>query len=231
MWDRRGRNRTGVASISEKGSAIELPATEIRDKESNLDFHVQSVASCRLDDPGAKSSCELCFPCHSPTLRPWITARAVSAGASYVEGLWSPSLGRSVRKAQAKADAIAMSSFHSRRARVFLSQAGPRVDLGFLKLSITLSLNQVRLRNDRGDPLGRLAWSRHAASCLAHARPREGTPGVEAEARVGGGLPQRRPSGDKIDSGVVFVAHHCEIRGHRHHRSNPRSTQGPDSTS
>src|SRR6185312_16878475 len=66
-----------VASVSEKGSAIELPAREIRDKESNLDFHVQSVASCRLDDPGAKSSCELCFPCHSPTLRPWIAARAV----------------------------------------------------------------------------------------------------------------------------------------------------------
>jgi hypothetical protein len=28
----------------------------IRDKESNLDLHVQSVASCRLDDPGAKGS-------------------------------------------------------------------------------------------------------------------------------------------------------------------------------
>jgi hypothetical protein len=26
---------------------------EIRDKESNLDLHVQSVVSCRLDDPGA----------------------------------------------------------------------------------------------------------------------------------------------------------------------------------
>src|SRR4029453_17184294 len=142
----------------------------------------------RLDDPGAKSSCELCFPCHSPTLRPWIAARAVSADASYVEGLWSPSLGRSAGKAQAKADAIAMSSFHSRRARVFLSQAGPRVDLGFLKLSITLSFGTLdRLPNDEGDPLGRLAWSRHAASCLAHARPREGTRGVEAEAPVGGG--------------------------------------------
>lgn len=34
-----------------------------------------------------------CCPCHSPTLRPWITARRVQALAeSYVEGCWSPSL-------------------------------------------------------------------------------------------------------------------------------------------
>jgi len=155
-----------------------------------------------------------------------------SADVSYVEGLWSPSLGRSVGKAQAKADAIAMSSFRSRRARVFLSQAGPRVDLGFLKLSITLSFTDpVRLRNDEGDPSGRLAWSRHAASCLAHVRPREGTPGVEAETRVSGGLPQRRRSGDKIDDGVVFVAHHCETHGHRHSKSMTGSAQGADATS
>ena len=32
---------------------VELSAREeIRDKGSNLDLHVQSVASCRLDDPG-----------------------------------------------------------------------------------------------------------------------------------------------------------------------------------
>src|SRR5204863_4400930 len=29
------------------------PVDQIRDKGSNLDLHVQSVASCRLDDPGA----------------------------------------------------------------------------------------------------------------------------------------------------------------------------------
>ena len=37
--------------------AAALPSSQlsgpwIRDKESNLDLHVQSVASCRLDDPG-----------------------------------------------------------------------------------------------------------------------------------------------------------------------------------
>ena len=30
------------------------PLRQIRDKGSNLDLHVQSVASCRLDDPGAQ---------------------------------------------------------------------------------------------------------------------------------------------------------------------------------
>ena len=31
------------------------PVDQIRDKGSNLDLHVQSVASCRLDDPGTNS--------------------------------------------------------------------------------------------------------------------------------------------------------------------------------
>jgi hypothetical protein len=33
------------------------PIGQIRDKGSNLDLHVQSVASCRLDDPGACVFC------------------------------------------------------------------------------------------------------------------------------------------------------------------------------
>ena len=36
---------------------VELPARdELRDKGSNLDLHVQSVVSCRLDDPGSASA-------------------------------------------------------------------------------------------------------------------------------------------------------------------------------
>src|SRR5262245_60105575 len=31
---------------------LSYPAHRIRDKESNLDLQVQSLASCRLDDPG-----------------------------------------------------------------------------------------------------------------------------------------------------------------------------------
>jgi hypothetical protein len=44
------------------------PVSQIRDKGSNLDLHVQSVASCRLDDPGLHLDHELSCLCHSPTL-------------------------------------------------------------------------------------------------------------------------------------------------------------------
>src|SRR5689334_20359187 len=81
---------------------------QIRDKGSNLDLHVQSVASCRLDDPGmivcayvtlgalsCNRAAERCFPCLSPTLRPWIVDRPLRVrrrSSSYVEELWSPML-------------------------------------------------------------------------------------------------------------------------------------------
>ena len=52
----------------------------IRTKGSNPDLHVQSVASCRLDDPGMHLDHERCCLCHSPSLRPWIDR------SSYVEG-------------------------------------------------------------------------------------------------------------------------------------------------
>ncbi len=58
----------------------------IRDKGSNLGLHIQSVVSCRLDDPGMSCVCmsrsaeaERCFPCHSPALRPWIARSSKSS--------------------------------------------------------------------------------------------------------------------------------------------------------
>ena len=76
---------------------------------------------------------ERCFPCHSPTLRPWIadrrlrTLRAVAVlrgGALEPE----PQTLRS-EKAHAKANANCQRVFPARALRVFLSQAGPRFDL------------------------------------------------------------------------------------------------------
>jgi len=64
-----------------------------------------------------------------------------SADASYVEGLWSPSLGRSVEKRRQKQTLLRCRLFARDVRGVFLSQAGPRVDLGFLKLGIILSLS------------------------------------------------------------------------------------------
>jgi hypothetical protein len=108
-WARLGSNQR--PPLCKRGALpVELHArVQIRDKESNLDLHVQSVVSCRLDDPGTRvaplsvhlplreidaagvggsarkqalscpmtrsAEAERCFPCHSPTLRPWISDR------------------------------------------------------------------------------------------------------------------------------------------------------------
>jgi hypothetical protein len=64
---------------------------------------------------------ERCFPCHSPALRPWIAALAVSATASYVEGIWSRAL-LPLRNSQAKAAAYsAANSACAKRRGAFLS--------------------------------------------------------------------------------------------------------------
>ena len=50
----RGWDRTSdLLFVRQALVPSELLAREIRDKESNLDLQVQSLASCRLDDPGA----------------------------------------------------------------------------------------------------------------------------------------------------------------------------------
>ncbi len=105
--ERNGRGWTRTSSllfVRQVLSAIELLAqglhAELRDKDSNLDLHVQSVTSSPLDDPGSRCppctpslgdevraaastllglchagrpSARRCCLCHSPTLRPWIT--------------------------------------------------------------------------------------------------------------------------------------------------------------
>jgi hypothetical protein len=63
-----------------------------------------------------------------------------------VEALWSPALGLRSENPQAKAAVIPTATITaSKRARTFLSQAGPRVFLVFFKLSIT-SVDRLLLR-------------------------------------------------------------------------------------
>ena len=154
-WARLESNQRPLAC---KASALpfELHARELRDKESNLDLHVQSVVSYRLDDPGtaprlsppsnekvdagarpsavalARSpEAERCFPSHSPALRPWIAGRdlRLPRASSYVEELWSPTSTSILKNSQAKAHALLPAFFPAPSARVFLSQAGPRFTL------------------------------------------------------------------------------------------------------
>jgi hypothetical protein len=71
LWARLESNQRPLAC---KASALpfELHARELRDKDSNLDPHVQSVVSYRLDDPGPISRL------HPPP------RREIDAGASLV---------------------------------------------------------------------------------------------------------------------------------------------------
>src|SRR5690242_7919346 len=90
---------------------------KLRDKGSNLDLHVQSVASCRLDDPGMHVIHEPSCLCHSPTLRPWIDR------SSYVEGFWSPALSCRPKKSKLKPKQYCSSLFRV-EARRNLSLSG-----------------------------------------------------------------------------------------------------------
>jgi hypothetical protein len=91
-----------------------------RDKESNPDLHVQSVASCRLDDPGMKSCVCLARPkpndvFHASRLPfdPGSPSAGCAAGAADVlrGGVLEPEPRSSAGKSQAKADAAFQRSF------------------------------------------------------------------------------------------------------------------------
>jgi hypothetical protein len=126
----QGWSRTsGLVFVRHALLPSELLAHEFRDKESNLDLHVQSVVSCRLDDPGSLDGSPLrpsprrgdrprgasvtvtALPCgplcpsHSPTLRPWIGDRQLRTSgrpSSYVEEFWSPPLVRGLENLRLK---------------------------------------------------------------------------------------------------------------------------------
>jgi hypothetical protein len=62
---------------------------------------------------------------------------ATDGQTSYVEGRWSPSLDASRKNRKQKHKQCACGMFRGDARRVFLSQAGPRVELVFFKLGIT----------------------------------------------------------------------------------------------
>ena len=133
---------------------MELPAYELRDKGSNLDLHVQSVVSCRLDDPGPlRASVQLRRPkldanakavlwhvqlaphdVFHATRLPFDPGSPIRGCAArgvgvFVEEFWSPGLCAFCEIAMLKPthDFSALSQAGAQRA--FLSQAGPRFEL------------------------------------------------------------------------------------------------------
>src|SRR4051812_22364310 len=73
-----------------------------------------------------------CFPCHSPTLRPWIAVRRPTW-----RGFGARVSARSWKNCTLKRTQVFQRVFQRDARGVFLSQAGPRFDLNLFKLSIT----------------------------------------------------------------------------------------------
>ena len=148
----------------------------IRDKDSNLDLHVQSVASFRVrrsrsvpasprtpGSSGVRAAARQAFPSvpssTSPTvfskplaypstldrLRP---GRAQPTESSSVEGFWSPIAARRVKNSMRKPMRLSKRNFTRGRAEHFLSQAGPRFDLGLVQAEHHPSVPGVRFASE-----------------------------------------------------------------------------------
>jgi hypothetical protein len=116
-------------------SPVALPAHEFRDKGSNLDLHGQSVASCRLDDPGAfhpitRFSMPLAYP---STLDRRPVAHVRDGRRPTWRGVGARASARRGKKCRLKHTLISSVLFQRNAQRVFLSQAGPRFGLAVLQ--------------------------------------------------------------------------------------------------
>jgi hypothetical protein len=87
----------------------------------------------------------LAYPSTLDRLLGVLRGGALEPDASYAPG-----------KSQAKAHAYSLAQFQRRAPRVFLSQAGPRFDLGLLQAEHHLWFRwwSIASRNDEGDPVG-----------------------------------------------------------------------------
>ena len=134
----------GVEPRSPRSERGVLPVRRSRNDSAEGEASPSSSRKRKLDAAGAHLSAtvvvircharrfaERCFPCLSPTLRPWIAVRPLRSlrrSSSYVEELWSPKLSCHSEKAHAKANANCTRVIPA-RTEVFLSQAGPRFEL------------------------------------------------------------------------------------------------------
>ena len=120
---------------------------------------------------------------------------------SYVEALWSPSLGTSLEIVHAKADAIIPALIQAAtRGGVFLSQAGPRFVLCLLQAGHHPWLCETVSETTRATRSGRPRCESYAARELAHAPPGEGS-AVTGLARILDGAIQalrRRQREDRV---------------------------------
>ena len=145
--------------------SVHLPVGDRRSREAVL-----CHAEPKLDD---------LFLSHSPTLRPWIVVRRLrTAGAVDVlrGGALEPDPCTPPEIEQAKAHAYCQRLFPARSAEVFLSQAGPQLDLECFTLSITFGsdVGLIAFSTKKATRLGRPRLACYAARDLARIPPSEG---------------------------------------------------------
>ena len=124
---------------------------------------------------------------------------------------------------QAKANAYCQRQFPARAApKFFLSQAEPRFDLCFLKLSITSRLTSTAaLETKKATRLGRPRLACYAARDLARTPPSEGGNGTGPAHPVEAVPVRLHRRGRRRFGGERGV-----VRGHRHHLGGSRSDGG-----
>jgi hypothetical protein len=159
----RGWTRTSsLLFVRQALSAVELLALrELRDKDSNLDLRVQSAASWPLDDPGKKRSMSRRIGDATMLFMPLAHASTLdrcgfSAAARHRGGVLEPGARDRSTNSQAKAAVTCTASITaSKRARTFLSQAGPRFSSRSSSSWASPCFVDVDSpSNDEGDPLG-----------------------------------------------------------------------------
>ena len=173
----------------------------------------RSRRSARLPSPvravSRTAEAERCFPCHSPTLRPWIAADA----ASYVEERWSPALLRSPEIRRQKQRLIQQRiRMRGWRRGTFLSQAGPRVSVVAFHVehhpSVLFDLARTTTRATFRVALAAVADAGKTLACMP---PSEGVPVVRPA------LVASRPEAGRIcDGGGRFGEGHVDVGGQCH---------------
>jgi hypothetical protein len=148
----------------------------IRDKDSNPDLHVQSVASFRVrrsrSGPvsprtpgwtGVRAAARQVVPSVPSSTSPTVFSKPLAYSStldrlrpscaqptepSYVEESWSPIAARRVKNSMLKLMHLSKRNFIRGRAEHFLSQAGPRFDLGLVQAEHHPSVPGVRFASE-----------------------------------------------------------------------------------
>jgi hypothetical protein len=157
---------------------------------------------------------ERCFPCHSPTLRPWIDgSRLLSVVLR--GGALEPDPCAPAGKAQAKADANSAIAFPARGCRESFSlRRGLDSIQSCFKLSITFCSKIVwSPTNKKGDPVWvALVWLASAARDLAQGAPSEGYDVAGAANRI-----RAMPARQSTDGDSRFGEKFLGVRFEHHH--------------